>query len=100
MADDGETNYFPFCLEIEEEVCSIFPQMTYQQRLIGCVACLIIGFFLSLGSVFRLIQLLEGDPVPFAVMYTLGNIISISSTCFLYGPWTQAKKMFASTRSA
>ncbi len=46
----------------------------------------------------RLIQLLEGNPTPFAVMYTLGNVISICSTCFLYGPWSQAKKMFASTR--
>jgi len=31
-------------------------------------------------------------------MYTVGNIISICSTCFLYGPWSQAKKMFATTR--
>lgn len=31
-------------------------------------------------------------------MYSLGNIISLCSTCFLYGPWTQAKKMFAPTR--
>jgi hypothetical protein len=31
-------------------------------------------------------------------MYTLGNIISICATCFLYGPWSQLKKMFALTR--
>lgn len=34
----------------------------------------------------------------FAVFYTLGNVISIASTCFLMGPFNQFKKMFASTR--
>ena len=48
----------------------------------------------------RLLQLIAGNPVPFATMYSLGNIISLCSTCFLYGPWTQAKKMFAPTRYA
>lgn len=28
--------------------------MTYQQRIIGCVVCMIVGFFLSMGSIFRL----------------------------------------------
>nr|CAD7399836.1 unnamed protein product [Timema cristinae]CAD7431140.1 unnamed protein product [Timema monikensis] len=36
--------------------------------------------------------------VMFAVFYTLGNIISIGSTCFLMGPFNQVKKMFAPTR--
>lgn len=34
----------------------------------------------------------------FAVFYTLGNVVSIASTCFLMGPFNQFKKMFASTR--
>lgn len=46
----------------------------------------------------RLMELLSGDPIPFAVMYSLGNILAISSSCFLYGPWTQLKQMFALTR--
>jgi hypothetical protein len=57
-----------------------------------------VGFLLSLGSTFRLLQLLKGNPEPFATMYTIGNIIGMCSTCFLYGPWSQAKKMFAPTR--
>jgi hypothetical protein len=84
--------------ELEENVCSMFPSMTWQQRIYGCAICMVIGFCLSMGSLFRLIELLHGDPVPFAIMYTLGNIISISATCFLYGPWSQAKQMFAPTR--
>ncbi|KAJ8979972.1 hypothetical protein NQ317_013720 [Molorchus minor] len=34
----------------------------------------------------------------FAVFYTLGNVTSILSTCFLMGPFNQVKKMFAPTR--
>ena len=57
-----------------------------------------VGFCLSMGSIFRLLELLHGNPVPFALMYTIGNVISICATCFLYGPWSQAKQMFAPTR--
>ena len=39
--------------ELEDEVCSICPAMTYQQRIIGCVCCMLLGFFLSMGSLFR-----------------------------------------------
>ncbi|KAJ8964395.1 hypothetical protein NQ314_004932 [Rhamnusium bicolor] len=39
----------------------------------------------------------RGLPV-FAVFYTLGNIVSMLSTCFLMGPFNQIKKMFAPTR--
>lgn len=48
----------------------------------------------------RFTQLLLGDPVPFATMYTIGNLVSICSSCFLSGPWAQAKSMFAATRYA
>eukprot|EP01039_Chlorochromonas_danica_P007956 gene7955-8776_t len=51
-----------------------------------------------MGSTFRLVKLLEGDPEPFAIMYTIGNLLGLFSTCFLYGPLAQMKKMFASTR--
>jgi hypothetical protein len=84
--------------EIEEEVCSVCPKMTYQQRIGGCVFFMMLGFLLSMGSLTRIFQLIAGNPVPFATMYTTGNIISLCSTCFLYGPWTQAKKMMAPTR--
>jgi len=84
--------------DLEEQVCSIFPALTYQQRIIGCLTCLLIGFILSMGSTFRLIKLMEGDPEPFATMYTIGNIVGLFSTCFLYGPVSQVKQMFAPTR--
>ena len=86
--------------EMEEQVCSIFPTLTFQQRIIGCLTCLLIGFILSMGSTFRLMKLIEGDPEPFATMYTIGNIVGLMSTCFLYGPVSQVKQMFAPTRLA
>ena len=43
------------------------------------------------GSTFRLVQLLKGDPVPSATMYTIGNIIAISATCF-YMSWHKQNK--------
>jgi hypothetical protein len=84
--------------EMEEQVCSYFPSMTFTQRIIGALTCMSIGFLISMGSTLRLIDLLKGNPDPFAITYTVGNLIGICSTCFIYGPWTQAKKMFAPTR--
>jgi hypothetical protein len=55
----------------------------------GCGICFLVGLILSMGSLFRLMELVKGDPVPFALMYTLGNIVAIASTCFLNGPWAQ-----------
>lgn len=59
---------------------------------------MVLGFLISMGSTFRLVTLIKGNPEPFATSYTIGNILGICSTCFLYGPWTQFKKMFAPTR--
>jgi len=74
------------------------PKLSLQQRLTGCLICMGLGFFISMGSTFRLVKLLKGDPEPFAVMYTIGNLLGLFSTCFLYGPTSQVKKMFATTR--
>eukprot|EP01038_Epipyxis_sp_PR26KG_P012318 gene12318-16522_t len=84
--------------EVEDQICSYCPAMTFQQRIIGCCSLMVVGFLISLGSTLRLIELIKGNPEPFAVMYTIGNILSMGSTCFLYGPWSQVKKMMASNR--
>ena len=68
--------------ELEEEVCALCPSMTYTQRLWGFVICLALGFLVSMGSLFRLVQLMEGNPEPFAIMYTSGKTPSIDRfTC-------------------
>mmetsp|Transcript_13331 Transcript_13331/g.13398 ORF Transcript_13331/g.13398 Transcript_13331/m.13398 type:complete len:179 (+) Transcript_13331:257-793(+) len=79
--------------ELEEEVCSVCPTMSYQTRVMLFIIFSLIGFFLNMGSLLRIVELLDGNPMPFAVMYTLGNIVSILSTCFLFGPYSQLKEM-------
>lgn len=58
--------------------------------------CFIVGILLSFLGSFALF-LNKGLSV-FAIFYTLGNIVSMASTCFLMGPFKQIKKMFATTR--
>jgi len=45
------------------------------------------------GSWTRLIQLAQGDPTPFVLLFTLGNIVSLLGSFFLNGPYNQARKM-------
>nr|ABM55614.1 hypothetical protein [Maconellicoccus hirsutus] len=69
--------------------------LSWSSRIKAFGACFIIGLIFSLCGSFALFV---GKLATFAVFYTLGNIISIASTCFLMGPLNQLKKMFASTR--
>ena len=41
-----------------------------------------------------------GNPVPFALKYTLGNILSLGASSFLVGPARQCRTMFAKERRA
>jgi len=45
------------------------------------------------GSWTRLIQLAQGNPTPFVLLFTLGNIVSVLGSFFLNGPYNQARKM-------
>ncbi|XP_030377583.1 vesicle transport protein SFT2A [Scaptodrosophila lebanonensis] len=85
-----------------EEESSIITQindistLSWSTRIKAFCACFVLGILLSfLGS---LALFLHRGIVVFAVFYTLGNIISMASTCFLMGPFKQIKKMFAETR--
>lgn len=71
--------------------------LSWTTRLKGFLFCFILGILLSFLGSFALF--LNKGLTVFAVLYTLGNIISIASTCFLMGPFNQFKKMFASTRA-
>lgn len=64
-------------------------------RLYGFIACLAIGFVLSLlGS----IVLLLGQLVLFAVLYVLGTVVTLFGTGFLIGFLRQMKLMFKPVR--
>lgn len=58
--------------------------------------CFVTGILLSFLGSFALF-LNRGISV-FAIFYTLGNIVSLASTCFLMGPFKQIQKMFEKTR--
>ena len=42
--------------------------------------------------------MVEGDPVPFALNYSLGNFLSLTSMTFLCGPKRQFENMFDEKR--
>ncbi|ELU40143.1 Got1 domain-containing protein [Rhizoctonia solani AG-1 IA] len=65
------------------------------QRLYGFVGCLAIGFVLSLlGSILLLI----GSLASFALLYTIGIVVSLVGTGFLIGFGKQLKLMFKPVR--
>lgn len=70
--------------------------LSWSTRIKGFLFCFILGMVLSvLGSC---LLFMRNGLVIFGVLYTLGNILSLASTCFLMGPFNQIKKMFAKTR--
>ena len=44
------------------------------------------------------VQLIEGYPIPFALNYTIGNILAMSASGFLCGPKRQFRNMFDAKR--
>ncbi|XP_052810250.1 vesicle transport protein SFT2B-like [Mya arenaria] len=71
--------------------------LSWSTRIKGFAICFILGVTLSIvGSC--LLWMGSNGITLFAIFYTIGNIMSLSSTCFLMGPLNQLKKMFAQTR--
>lgn len=82
--------------EMEEEfdeMCGL----TRTQRLYGFGICFALGWLVSFLACFALPQI-GSNPAKFALLYTLGNIIALCSTCCMWGPCHQAKSMFKATR--
>ena len=72
------------------------PSLSLTQRMYGFGACFVIGGLMSVMSSFSLVR---GDIPQFAVLYSLGNVIALLSTGFVWGPKTQCKKMWKETRA-
>ena len=70
--------------------------LSYSTRIKGFIACFVLGVCISVLS--TVIYTLTLRLTPFCVLYTLGNICALASTCFLMGPMKQIKTMFAPTR--
>mmetsp|Transcript_4871 Transcript_4871/g.7213 ORF Transcript_4871/g.7213 Transcript_4871/m.7213 type:complete len:239 (-) Transcript_4871:61-777(-) len=81
-----------------EDLSDMCPKLTFQQRVIGFASCYGLGYLITFGSFGLFIRLVEGNPLPFVTMYTLGNILSLLSSVFLCGPKRQFKNMFDQKR--
>lgn len=82
----------------EDGSSSLFPDMTFKERLIGFGTCVIVGFLISFSSFGSFSELLVGRPVRFAILYSLGNLTSLCSTLFLVGVKQQFRNMTKSHR--
>ncbi|XP_018326504.1 vesicle transport protein SFT2A [Agrilus planipennis] len=71
--------------------------LSWSTRIKGFCILFIVGILLSFLGSFALF--FKKGLTVFAVFYTIGNITSLASTCFLMGPVNQIKKMFAPTRA-
>lgn len=69
--------------------------LTRTQRFYGFGICFVLGFLISVLSS---LSVIGGKLSTFAVLYTLGNIVSLASTGFLVGFVKQLKTAFKPVR--
>lgn len=69
--------------------------LSWSTRIKGFAICFILGIVLSIMGTICLFFL---NYILFAILYTIGNLTAMASTCFLMGPLSQLKRMFAETR--
>jgi len=62
-----------------DELAEFCPQLTYQQRMIGFCTCFVLGYFITFASFRFFVDLIEGNPVPFVVLYCKLKVFDIES---------------------
>lgn len=77
---------------------SLCGSLDFRERMVGFTTCMVGGFILSFGSFVKFVKLMAGNPIPFVLTWTFGNLISLAGSCFLVGPQQQFKAMFHKTR--
>jgi hypothetical protein len=80
------------------ETCGCLPALTWRERYLGCGVCMVAGYLLSMGSLWRLGALLTGHPLPFVFNATVGNLLALAGSCFLMGPSAQFNRMWQEQR--
>jgi len=89
------SNVIPDNQYFEGESAFKFMGLTRMQRLYGFGGCLAVGFILSvLGTVLLFLQQYNS----FAIIYSLGIVISLVGTGFVIGFFRQLKLMFKPVR--
>jgi len=92
---EAASNAIPQTQMFEGDSAFAFLKLSRTQRLYGFIACLAIGFVLSiLGAALLFLQLI----LSFAFMFVLGTIVSLIGTGFLIGFFQQLKLMFKPVR--
>lgn len=85
-------------LSKDDEDGGCLPELSFKERVTAFAVCFGLGMIidmLSLGSAFGLIT---GNNTRFALTYTLGNILSLAGTTFLFGFKRQLKSVFDKKR--
>jgi len=90
---ESDTEEKSFTAEFDSAVT-----MSRTTRLYGFIACFCGGWLITIASLFALPSIAT-NPERFAVLYTLGNVIALMSTFFLFGPIKQLKNMFKPSRA-
>eukprot|EP01084_Bolivina_argentea_P089857 162023_1 len=88
VADDEEEDQ-----TVMQELRGICPTLSLKQRWYGFGICFLLGWFISFLSIITVGSIVTA-PGRFAFLYTFGSLLSIGSTCFLWGPMAQCKRMF------
>ena len=78
----------------QETLCG---ELSYKTRLIGWLVCSIVGMILSLLVSFVFV-FTKFKVAPFAILYSLGQIISVTGSCFLSTPAGHCKDMMKKHR--
>lgn len=78
---------------------SMCPDLDLKTRIIGFILSFIIGFVMMIGSIGQLFSLVLGGERWFAIWYTAGNIVCLSSSFFLMGPKKQCENMLNPVRA-
>ena len=71
--------------EVDEKL-SFLPTLTYQERVKVFIALNLVGYVLQLGTlVWFLSSVILFNPIKFALMYSFGNLLSVTGTVILIG---------------
>ncbi|KRX44726.1 Vesicle transport protein SFT2A [Trichinella patagoniensis] len=92
------TRIFSSNEEEEEDIISDVTNgntLSWSTRIKCFLFCFLLGIFLSvMGSV----SIFFRNFVMFSILFSIGSVMSMASTCFLMGPVKQLKKMVDPTR--
>ena len=77
---------------------SMCPDLDFKTRIIGFVISFVLGIFMMISSISQLFTLALGGQRWFAIWYTCGNCVCLSSTFFLMGPKKQCDNMMKPER--